>query len=432
MNDTGPVPESTARGRMSILKNLVSAPHTLSLLDQSVVSGSNFFTLIYLGRQLETEQYGFFSLAMITVLFLANLQRALITRPMELLRGTESAEHFLGRLIVLFRVLCLMTLIAIALLGAFSIHFFPYLELFASCTAYVVCFFLQEMMRRYWYATNHIGGALRSDLISYGGRVAGLFSVDVLWGISGSSAFAVMAATSLAAFAWDARVSSLCAGAPRRSMRDIVRQNWRISKWLTLSVFVIWGAGQVYPLLVATLGPIAVGTFAACGNIMRGVSLLVQTVENYLPSRAAALLHEKGARAFRRHLVRTMSRNAVAGLLFALIIYAFADQIMHVVYDGAYDGDTKVLRLMVPGAFCSLMGAILGAYSLAMADARASFLANLAATVCTFTVGYWCIRTYGITGAAIASSLTAAISMIVQGGLVAVRLKAFERRAYSA
>lgn len=427
MNDTRPVLKSSARG---IIKNLVAAPKTLALLDQSVVSGSNFFTLIYLGRQLDTEQYGLFSLAMIAVLFLANLQRALITRPMELLGGTESAEDFLGRLSVLFRVLCLMAPIAIALLGAFSICFFPHPELFASCAAYAICFFLQEMMRRYWYATNNIGSALRSDLISYGGQVIGLFAVELIWGVNGSSAFSIMAVTSLAAFSWDVRMSNLCTGAPRRSMQDIVRQNWHISKWLTLSVFVIWGAGQVYPLLVAALGSVAVGMFAACGNILRGVSLLVQVVDNYLPSRAAALLHEKGAREFRRHLMQTVFRNAGAGLLFTAVIYVFADPIMHVVYDGAYDSKTNVLQLMVPGTFCSLMGAILGAYSLAMADARASFLANLSGTVCTFTIGYWCIRTYGITGAAIASSLTATTSMIVQGGLVAGRLKTFERSTY--
>lgn len=431
MNDTRSVLKSAAR-RMTILKDLVATPQALSLFDQSAVSGGNFFTLIYLGRQLDTEQYGFFSLALISVLFLANLQRALITRPMELVRGTESAEHFLGRLIVLFRVLCLMTLVAIALLGVFSICFFPSPHLFASCTAYVVCFFLQETMRRYWYAINSIRDALRSDLISYGGQVAGLLAVEAIWGVTGSSAFVVMAATSLAAFVWDVRVSNLCNGVPRLSMGDIVRQNWRISKWLTLSVFVIWGAGQVYPLLVAALGPFAVGIFAACGNIMRGISLLVQTVDNYLPSRTAALLHEKGVHEFRRHLVRTVSRNAGAGLLFALVVYVFAGRIMNVIYDGAYDSNTNVLRWMVPGAFCSLMGAILGSYSLAMADARASFMANLAATVCTFTVGYWCIRTYGITGAAIASSLTATTSMIVQGCLVAARLKAFERSIHSA
>ena len=413
---------------MAIFKDLVAAPQTLALLDQGVVSGSNFFTLIYLGRQLDMEQYGFFSLAMIAVLFLASLQRALITRPMELLRGTESSEHFLGRLIVFFRVLFLMMPIAIALLGVFSIRFFPHPVLFAGCVAYVTCFFLQEMMRRYWYAINSIGDALRSDLISYGGQVAGLFAVEAIWGLNGGGAFLIMAATSLAAFAWDVRASNLCAGAPHRSMRDIVQQNWNISKWIILSVFAVWGAGQVYPFLVAALGPVAVGTFAACGNIMRGVSLLVQTVDNYLPPRAAMLLHEKGAREFRRHLVRTVSRNASAGLLFSLLIYIFADRIMHIVYDGVYDGDTNVLRLMVPGGFCSLMGAILGAYSLAMADSRASFLANLAATVCTSTVGCLCIAKYGITGAAIASSLTATTSMIVQGVLVVVRLKAFERK----
>lgn len=429
MNNTRPVLESVARGRIKILKEVIATPKALSLLDQSIVSGSNFFTLVYLGRQFDTEQYGFFSLAMIGILFLGNLQRALITRPMDLLGAAESSEYLRGRLIVLFRALCLMMPIAIALLGAFSIRFFPDPKLFVGCAAYVVCFFLQEMMRRYWYAMNSIEDALRTDLISYGGQVVGLLAVDTVWGLNGSSAFVVMAATSLAAFLYDLRVSKLGAGAVRPPMRDILRQHWRISKWLILSVFAIWGAGQVYPLLVASLGAVAVGTFAACGNIMRGVSLLVQTVDNYLPPRAAAMLHEKGAQEFRRHLLRTASRSAGAGLLFALVIYIFAGRILHIAYDGTYDSATNILRLMVPGALCSLMGAILGSYSLAMADSRASFLANLVATACTFTIGYWCIRIYGITGAAIASSLTAATSMIVQGSLVAVRLKTLERQA---
>jgi O-antigen/teichoic acid export membrane protein len=413
---------------MKTLKALIASPKSLSFFDQGIVSASNFFTLIYAGRQFNTEQFGFFSLAMLGVLFLANLQRALITRPMDLLGAAEPSEYLRGRLIALFGVLGVMAPIAIALLGAFSIKFFPQPELFSSCAAYLICFSLQEMMRRYWYAMNRIGYAVRSDLISYGGQVAALLAADALWGLNGSTAFLVMAASSLAAFLCDVRVSKLGAGTVSRSRTEVMTEHWSISKWLVLTVFAIWGAGQVYPLLVASLGPVAVATFAACGNILRGVSLVVQTVDNYLPSRAAALLHEKGAGEFRQHMMWTVSRSAAAGLVFALLIHVFADRIMYVVYGGTYDGAGSVLSLMVPGAFCGYLGAVLGAYSLAMTDSQASFVANLAATVCTFTVGFWLIITHGTIGAAIASSLTAVTSMVVQGSLVAIRLKAFERR----
>ena len=81
-----------------------------------------------------------------------------------------------------------------------------------------------------------------------------------------------------------------------------------------------------------------------------------------------------------------------------------------------------MLRILAVGTFFSLIGTVLGAYSLAMEDSRSSFLANLGATGFTFTVGLWLIQAHGISGAAAATTLSVAVSMLLQGYLVFLRL----------
>jgi hypothetical protein len=291
---------------MRIIKDALAAPRTLSIVDQAVVSGCNFLTQIYLARQLVPGDYGRFSLALLAVLFLASFQRALITRPMDILGAAEPPAAFLGRLNALLRFLGLAIPLAVVALAGFALLFFPAAGLFIACAAYLTCFFLQEMTRRYWYALHRLDRAVQSDLLSYGGQLVGLFVVGWFWSIDGARAFLVMAATSLLAFWYDLVVGKVLRQRQSRPVKDVLREHWTMSRWLVLSVFTVWGAGQIYPLFVASLGPVAVATYAACGNITRAINLLVQAVDNYLPARAAVLLRERGILEFRRHLFKTM------------------------------------------------------------------------------------------------------------------------------
>lgn len=408
---------------MKRIKAILAEPKILSLLDQAIVSGGNFITLIYLARHLNTEDYGFFSLAMLAVLFLSNLHRAIVTRPLDVMGAGEKPEIVLGRLIVLFKSLWLLIPVSLAILAGLSNIFFPDWSLLASCSLYLLAFFLQEMMRRYWYTIKHMHHALRSDFISYGGQVAMLILVTLYWDITTSLAFLILALTSFAAFLIDLMTLGKSHPVEKPPLAELMQQHWKFSKWLILSVFAIWSAGQIYPLLIAPLGAVAVAMFAACGNIMRIVSLVIQAVDNYLPLRAASLLKEEGIRAFQRHMNQTLFFSLLAGSAFSIAIYFYSYEILHIVYAGNYDNAVNVLRLMLPGALFTLLGMVLGSYSLALSDPRASFLANLAATTCTLTVGLWCIMKYGVVGAAAASSLTAASAMIAQGIFVFLKLR---------
>lgn len=408
---------------MIALQKILADPRLLALTDQGIVSAGNFLTLLFIGRQLPPEDFGLFSLAMMGILFLSNMHRALFTQPLNILGAAENPSQLGGRVLALLRAHLLAIPLAVVFLVILSLRFFPQSALLLGCATYVSCFFMQEMLRRYWYTQGRIDRALANDLLSYGGQLLVLVLADLVWKIDGSTAFLIMAATSMAAFLLGLRRMKLPATVIQRSSADIMVQHWTLSKWLMLTVLAVWGASQIYPFLLSPLGPVAVASFAACRNLLNAMGVVVQSVGNYLPVRAAALLRQQGKSRFRSHLLRNLGGSSLFGALFVLVVLLSSDSLLHAVYGGAYDAAAPLLRILAVGTFFSLIGAVLGAYSLAMEDSRASFLANLGATGFTFTIGMWLIQAHGISGAATATTLSVAVSMVLQGYLVFLRLK---------
>jgi O-antigen/teichoic acid export membrane protein len=408
------------------MKNFLVEPRLLALFDQTLVSGGNFLSLLYLGRRLAAADFGLFSLAMMSLLLFANLHRALFTQPLNILGAAEQAPQLAERMAALLRAQLLAIPVTIALLALLSVYFFPQAALLFGCACYIAGFFLQEMSRRYWYTVGQLERALRSDLISYGGQLLALLlagAAGMLDAIGGAGALILMGAASALAFLRDLRDLPLPRGRGAQPVAGLFAQQWKLARWLVPTVLAVWGASQIFPFLIAALGPVAVASFVACRNLLNVTGIVVQSVATDLPIRAAALLRQQGRAAFRAHLVRTLARTALAGLLFVLLMLLSSDIVLHLAYGGTYDNAGVTMRILALAAFFSLLGAVLGAYSLAMEDSRASFLANLGASAVTLTLGLWLIHSSGVNGAAIAATLSAATAMALQGALVLARFK---------
>lgn len=399
----------------------------LALLDQCVVSGSNFLLLLYLGRQLPAGDFGAFSLAVMSTLFLANLHRATVTRPLNLLGANESEAQRLLRLRTLLKAHWLLIPVAGIVLFALSLHFFSDISLWLAACAYIALFYLQDSTRRYWYTSGQIIRAMSGDSIAYGGQLLLILVVSTAYSLDAASALLLISLPFGVAFLRDWSALPRPEAGLKCSLPELVREHWQLSRWLLLTVFVVWTASQLYPFLLAGVGPVAVAAFMASRNLLNAINLLVQSLDNYLPSRLAALLGEKGPEALCRHLWLTMAQVGTLGLGFVVLIWLSADALLHVIYGGTYDGTGNLLRILAIGSFCALIGTVLGAYSLAMHDTRAPFLANLGATAVTATVGLWLVSAHGVVGAAMGATLSFAAAMLLQGSLVWWRLEALTR-----
>jgi O-antigen/teichoic acid export membrane protein len=403
------------------IRSLIAKPGVLAFADQALVSAGNFFSLLLIARHLTAEKFGLFSLAMMSLVFMANLHRAAFTQPLNILGAAESLPHVTSRLLALLRAQLLAIPLAALLLAGLSLHFFPQAALLFGAVCYIAGFYLQEMSRRYWYTVQRVERAIMSDIISYGGQLAALALLAASGRLDGAIALATMGAGSLAAFLfdlWRMKPAPAPARQAQRPLRLLFTQHWPLSRWLLLTVLAMWGGSQLYPFMLAALGPVAVASYVACRNLLNAVGVMIQSVGNYLPVRAAALLKRRGKTALRNHLLRTLAQASSYGLAFVLLIVLAAGPLMHLAYGGHYDSAAPLLRMLALATLFTLLGAVLGAYSLAMEDSRASFVANLGATCVALSAGIWLIHTNGLQGAAIAATLSAATSMTLQAMLV--------------
>lgn len=399
----------------------------LALVDQAVVSGCNFLTTVILARTLPVEAFGIYSVAFLICLLLSNLHRAALTQPMNVLSVGESDVQEAARLHGLLRAHWLIAGLCAAVFVAAVPLALADFGLAAAAAFYFICFALQETARRYWYGRFEIGQALANDVLSYGAQVL-LLGLLAWWvHVDARIAFVVMGATSLLA------VGAAWRRLPRRplearlSLAALAATHWPLAKWLVLTVCVLWGAGQVYPLLMLPLGATAVATFVACKNLLNAVGLVVQSVGNYLPTSATAILRQRGPAALRREIVGVCGLFAVGTVLFLGLIGWFAEDLLHLIYGGRYDHAAGMLRVLAVGTAFAVIGAILGAYSLAMADARAGFLSNLGASGVTFTIGLWLIDRMGMDGAALGNVLSLLTAALLQAVFVGIRLRALMR-----
>lgn len=395
----------------------------IALYDQAVVSGCGFLTMILIGRQLETNEFGLFSIGMMSMLFLANMHRAVFTQPMNILGANEEAVQIAGRMTALLKFHWLVISIAVLFMAVISCWSFSQVKLIFSVLFYVVCYFLQEMLRRYWYTLGRNTEALFIDLISYSGQVVLLLVFAYAWRLDGVTAFCIMAFTSLVAFLFGLTRLRLPKIIEKQSVWLVLSQQWPFAKWLILTVLAVWGAGQIYPILIAPLGYTVVASFSACRNILNVMGIFVQTIGNYLPTQGAALLRQKGKMAFRRHFIKTICKLMFLGLAFLFVMEIFAQDLLHFVYGGVYDSAAPLLQILTWGAFATLIASVMGSYALAMGDSRSGFFANLGASMVTFTIGVWLIQNQGVYGAAIATSLSLATAMLLQGGFVVMRYR---------
>lgn len=405
----------------SRLVKLLTDQRVLAIFDQAVVSVCNFLTMIIVGRQIAVEDFGLFSLAMMSMLFFGNLHRAVFTQPMNILGAGDEKQQFIARMLALLRAHWFAIPLAVLSLGMLSHWFFPDMWLLAAVAVYVAAYFLQEMLRRYWYTLGNTAEALRNDLISYGGQVILLLLVSMTWQLDGAVAFAILAFTSILAFLFGLLKLDFPKERVTRASGAVLAEHWPLSQWLILTVLAVWGAGQVYPFLIAPLGPVVVASFSACRNLLNAMGIVVQSVNNFLPTRAAALLRKEGKTALRRHIRKTLLPITALALVFLGVTQAFAEIILNLVFGGIYDSAAPLLKILAWGSVSTLFAAVMGSYALAMGDSRSGFIANLGASIVTFTVGIWLINAEGVSGAATATALSLATAMLLQTGLVVYR-----------
>jgi len=323
-----------------------------ALADQATVSGTNFLTGILLARYLGIEEFGRFTLVWMAVIFVNNIQHAMINSPMMSLgpkRPEAEASSYYGAIMVQLVVFAFLTSLLLFTGVWLSGVVFPEWRVdglaFPLATA-ALAFQFQDFLRRYFFTRGRAAAAFANDAIRYFGQVAVLIwlftfsqvemdTARVLWVI------AIMAALASAVGVFFVERIEIDA----RIVRSTALQHWDFSKWLTGSALMHWTTGNLFIIVAGgLLGATAVGALRAAQNLMNVVNILFMGLENIVTVRAARAFHEEGKKALCDYLKRVTQFGGGATVIMTSVAAIAPDFWLDLVFGDQYIGYGYLLR----------------------------------------------------------------------------------------
>lgn len=403
-------------------------PASWALLDQAVVSATNFLSGILIARSLDASGLAVYSLAVTTIFGLFTIHRALIAQPLNILGVQESIERRWGRFENMVQVQWRVLPLTALMLAAVGVLFFPRWGVISGAMVYVSLFCLQELMRRYHYTAGQIRQALPGDVLAYWGQLAILgiawqvqaLTVDrVLWLMSMPLALAT------AWMYWHIRrCNHVQASAETPGPVTELVGHWEHAKWVVLSQLVWIGATQIIPFqlsLFAQAGDVA--SFYAVSTLLNGLNVIRLTMGNYLPTRAAAILSADGKLALRRYLFRVSLMVLAFSAVVWLFTLAFGDWAIALIFSGKYQHAGQVLPALAAVNLLALLALVAAAGAQILGVSKVMFTSNLLAMALCLAVGPWAVSQAGLWGAVLISAIGLLLPTVMQGIRVSQALR---------
>lgn len=408
-----------------------------AVADQALVSGTNFLTGLLLARYTTKSEFGVYVLAYSAMIFMNELQGALITGPMMVLGAAREEEEFslyattLG--VVQLAAGVALALIAFAAVGVMAL--IPSTEglrgAFLGIAAAVFFVQIQEFVRRVLFTRLRPAATLANDLIFRGLQLAGVAGLLVLGRRAGAgeagwlgarNAFLVMAGAAALAGAFGVFQVREYLRMGLAGARGFLKENWRFGRWGLISSGVTVGYTQaMYVILGAFAGTEGVASLEGPRLVVAPCILVMIGWSNVVGPVAARKFALNGPRSMVRFL-----RGAAVPLLLLVgailtVVLVFPTEALSLVLGRKFGAETPVLIIWA-------MTVLLMAFSTAIAGVFAASRRPELSTACRAigaAIGlpacFLFVWIWGVAGAAFARlTVQAAIALAV--AFLAVRL----------
>lgn len=374
-----------------------------SFADQILISGVNFLTTVLLVRALGLQEFGTYSMVMIGVQFLAGLQMAGILAPMMSLfdqRASVPAPAYLATVLLhqaaLLAAVVIAVLIAVALAGT---ALPKSVDVTLAC-GLVVATQIQDLARRFFYVTERPAHAFGSDVIAYGCRLAALALLAFTGSLTISLTWIVVIAACAAAllpFVPDA----MRANARSQDVKAVTERHRGIAGWLMANNFVGWfgDAGFVLFMIGGLVGTAELGAVWAVFSVVLVVNLLLQSIENFVPSAATQALMQGGNAALRGYINR-MSRLGVVLILGTVaVLMLLADPLMNLVFGRTFPDQLWIMAILGANQALVHVTMVVTAGLRAIAGVRQMFVAQAVASAASLALVWPMTAAWGVIGA---------------------------------
>jgi O-antigen/teichoic acid export membrane protein len=392
-----------------------------TILDQVIVSGSNFVTGILLVRGLGLVEFGRFTIAYAVLLLANSIQLSFIASPMITLGGLcPSADERRRFARGMFGVQIMFCGIVSALALAGTMIYMtvqrqgsaaPFLVPFLAA---VIAFLMQDWLRRYYFTVGKAAATLWNDAISYGGQLVVLCLLWKWHGLTIDSALWAIAITSGTAFAAGAVIERL--GCTAGETRDAWQWARKISIDLGLSNQLQWLVYQGAMLVGAgVVGAEAAGGVRATQNILGPVNVAYQAMENLVPLKAAEEMRKGGIERASAFLMRFGLKGFVCLVVFFATAAVFSGRFLQFFYGRQLHAYAAVLDLQMLYFLLAWPLRQLSFLFRTITRTRPILLASCVAALVSLTLVYPCVRSYGAAGIMVAAVAGQLMSLVYLG-----------------
>ena len=304
----------------------------LTLFDQMVFSGTNFLMTIMLTQLCSPEEFGKYSLIFMLMLFgLTPFRNFTVEAMMANPQRFEKREYLSTTLVISAFVSVFFGVI----LGVFLLMFGNQYEIEGSAwNIYLFCIsrYLIELGRGYFFTYSQPLFALIIDVLSSlcllillsQNHVGSMNYIEVLHVMSVSYMLGFVLGMFIAKPIFKINMEALYA-------------NLNFGKWLCFTGIFIWFNGNFLLLIASSLlGNFVAGAVRAINNLFGPISILFQTIENYIPVRAASLLGKDGHQKMLDYLVAQAKLTSLLFLPIFLLVSFGSGLIISALFGDSY------------------------------------------------------------------------------------------------
>jgi O-antigen/teichoic acid export membrane protein len=379
-----------------------------AVIDQGLISGSNFILSILLARWLVPEQYGAYAVAFGFFILISLVYGALVLEPMAVFGGSSYRDRVRGYLGSLIWIHVAMSLGIAAVFGASAFIAWKMSPgnglggALAGVTIASPCVLLFWLARRSFYLELSPAKAAIGALVYCGLSLGSLFVIYRRASLSPFSAFVLIGLAALVTGVY--LLVRLRGELPPSHMNhplgEIWGRHWRYGSWALLSSVASWIPANIYyPLLSSFRTMAQSGQLKALMNFTLPVEQVKMALGLLFLPYAASVLEREG-RSSAGSLSRRMTLVAVgvAGVYW-LVVLSLQRSAFHALYSGRYMEVAHLLPIVAIGsvAWCGSFGSSIALR--AMESPSSVFIAFGLSTVASLVVGIPATWFFGLSGA---------------------------------
>jgi len=395
----------------------------LAIIDQGLISGSNFAASILLARWLTPEQYGAYAVAFGVFILLSLVYLALLLEPMAVFGGSayhHCLREYLRVLVKLQVGVALVVVVPLGLSALVAWKLAPASGLpgaLAGVTLASPCLFLFWLARRTYYLQLSPSRAVQGAFLYFCVVMGGLWIVYRKGMLSPFSAFLLIALGALL-------TSGLLLVHLRRALptsgtvlvaREVWKKHWVYGRWALATSVASWVPAYIfYPVLSTFGGTSYSGELRALMNFCNPIEQTqIALAILFLPYAARVQGANKDRRSAPGLSVRLTLVSIGATATYWAMVILFREPLFHLLYSGKYENVAPLLRSVAIGSL--FWSAAYGSAIVlrAMESPQSIFIAYSTAALVSLLVGIPAARYFGVAGGVWGINISDAVSFIM-------------------